>query len=547
MRRRRRRTGSWSRRRSGCLPPGSTACSFESVGRARAEGDPGADGGIRGCVGRGSRTSRRVSAVGRCPTLCGRRRGSRTSDARRSGARGAVAQRRAVGSRQRGAGVGRAGYREEPPVVALRARREWGWVRGLWGACSARSWRCRTSRGSRSARSSSSTRRSIVLERHVAAPRRRARATGWRPARRRVPGRPSRQSSDPETERFLLFKAVAERTRRSGGVGARCRRARRLPLGGWAVGGAAQARRAQSVEHGALQLIVTYRDSDLTKDHPLSAVLADLRRRRRCRADRAEGLRTRPRCPGDGGGRRPRTRCGRTDRSPAEIASETDGNPFFVGEILRSLSSPGRLLYDEATATVERRPHPAARPARERARGDRAPRRPARRRGARGADAGGGDRSLVRPRAARATGRPRPRATLLDQLEAAVTASLLDESTDRRRPLPFVHALINHTLYEGLGGTRRLEHAPPRREPSSAVRHELDETCRGAGAALAAGDRATDKPEGGEVFSARRPAWRSTASRRRGREAVHRCARAARRGRGCRALRALIGLGEAQR
>ena len=32
-----------------------------------------------------------------------------------------------------------------------------------------------------------------------------------------------------------------------------------------------------------------------------------------------------------------------------EIASETDGNPFFVGEVLRSLVEAGRLLYDAAT------------------------------------------------------------------------------------------------------------------------------------------------------------------------------------------------------
>src|SRR6185312_532904 len=32
-----------------------------------------------------------------------------------------------------------------------------------------------------------------------------------------------------------------------------------------------------------------------------------------------------------------------------EIATETDGNPFFVGEVLRSLVESGRLRYDEAT------------------------------------------------------------------------------------------------------------------------------------------------------------------------------------------------------
>src|SRR6185369_1007062 len=44
---------------------------------------------------------------------------------------------------------------------------------------------------------------------------------------------------------------------------------------------------------------------------------------------------------------------------------------------------------------------------------------------------------------------------LLDPLEAAVAASLLDESTERVGRFRFVHALINQTLYEGLGTTRR--------------------------------------------------------------------------------------------
>ena len=44
---------------------------------------------------------------------------------------------------------------------------------------------------------------------------------------------------------------------------------------------------------------------------------------------------------------------------------------------------------------------------------------------------------------------------LLDQLEAAVGASLLEESTERVGRFRFVHALINQTLYDGLGATRR--------------------------------------------------------------------------------------------
>ena len=69
----------------------------------------------------------------------------------------------------------------------------------------------------------------------------------------------------------------------------------------------------------------------------------------------------------------------------AQIAAETDGNPFFVGEILRGLSESGALVFDEATERWSIDSSGAARAARERARGDRAPRRAPRRGGAGGA------------------------------------------------------------------------------------------------------------------------------------------------------------------
>ena len=61
-----------------------------------------------------------------------------------------------------------------------------------------------------------------------------------------------------------------------------------------------------------------------------------------------------------------------------EIASETDGNPFFVGEVLRSLVESGRLLYDPATERWSVDRSDAARLAGKRARRDRPSRRAAR-------------------------------------------------------------------------------------------------------------------------------------------------------------------------
>ena len=70
-----------------------------------------------------------------------------------------------------------------------------------------------------------------LLERHVA-------RHGGELARlardlpRRLPGAPEPESSDPETERFLLFSAVVRCPRGAGGVRARLPRARRPALGG---------------------------------------------------------------------------------------------------------------------------------------------------------------------------------------------------------------------------------------------------------------------------------------------------------------------------
>ena len=48
-----------------------------------------------------------------------------------------------------------------------------------------------------------------------------------------------------------------------------------------------------------------------------------------------------------------------------------------------------------------------------------------------------------------------PEARLLDLLEEAVSASLLQETRDRAGRFTFSHALVEHTLYEDLGATRR--------------------------------------------------------------------------------------------
>ncbi|HEY1510680.1 MAG TPA: AAA family ATPase, partial [Solirubrobacteraceae bacterium] len=271
---------------------------------------------------------------------------------------------------------------------------------------------------------------------------------------RRVPDAPAPQSTDPETARFLLFKAVAELLLSV---------ARSQPLCvvlddfHWADGQSVALLKhvAGTVKQGALLVIVTYRDSDLARDHPLIGVLADLRR--------SEGV----------------ERIGLSGLGPDEVAelvaaaagheldadglalagglaTETGGNPFFVGEILRNLIESGAITFDQTArrwsvdrAAMSNLPESV--------------------------------REVVEHRIDRLGGRGREALTLaavigrsfdvellaqlvrtsearlLDELEAAVQASLLRESTEVVGRFDFAHALINHTLYQGLGGTRRAQ------------------------------------------------------------------------------------------
>src|SRR5262245_9468135 len=268
---------------------------------------------------------------------------------------------------------------------------------------------------------------------------------------RRLPDVPEPESSDPETERFLLFSAVS---------GALVELAASVPVClvlddlHWADGQSVALLKhvVWVAESCALQVIVAFRDSDLGRDHPLNAVLADLRRIEGVERIALQGL---------GAAEVSEVMAAVAGHEldadalalAGEIASETDGNPFFVGEVLRSLVESERLLYDPATHrwSVDRS-GPLGLPESVR---DVVARR---------VDRLGNETREVLTLAS-VIGRSfelellvRLTATeseLLDRLEAAVAASLLDESTERVGRFRFVHSLINQTLYEGLGATRR--------------------------------------------------------------------------------------------
>jgi class 3 adenylate cyclase len=269
---------------------------------------------------------------------------------------------------------------------------------------------------------------------------------------RRIPDLPEPQSSDPETERYLLFSAVAGMLKQVAESVPVCVVLDDLH---WADGQSVALLKhlVRTVEQGAIQVIATYRDSDLGNDHPLSAVLADLRSVAGVQRLSLHGLGV------DEVSQIMSAVAGHElDEDGVElagqIAQETDGNPFFVGEILRGLSESGALAFDEATGRwrVDRSAGVAL---------PESVREVIERRVERL-----GDEALEVLRLAAVIGRAfdlellmaildEEESALLDHLEAAVAASLLAESTERVGRFRFAHALVNQTLYEGLGATRR--------------------------------------------------------------------------------------------
>jgi len=95
----------------------------------------------------------------------------------------------------------------------------------------------------------------------------------------------------------------------------------------------------RSLENGALLVIGNYRDTDLTPSHPLADLLADLRREQLSERILLSGLSQAEVSD------LLQTMAGHD--VPAELGSalhrETEGNPFFIGEVLRHLAETGAI------------------------------------------------------------------------------------------------------------------------------------------------------------------------------------------------------------
>ncbi len=257
--------------------------------------------------------------------------------------------------------------------------------------------------------------------------------------------------AEAETERFLLFEAVA-------GLLAAASQESPIVLVlddlHWA--GAPELlllkHLVRSAEPMRLLVIGTYRDTDLSRTHPLTAVLADLRRESGVERVALHGL-------DDAAVETLVAAVARHDLDDALVAlahairRETEGNPFFIGEVIRHLSETGALFQEGGRWTY------------------------------RGAIAELGIPEGVREVIGRRLGRLSEATSrilglaavigrqfdvallakiaetsedaVLDALDEATAAALVSEVRGGAEQFTFRHALIRTTLYEELSATRR--------------------------------------------------------------------------------------------
>ena len=256
-----------------------------------------------------------------------------------------------------------------------------------------------------------------------------------------VDGAPLR--SDPESERLQLFEAVTSWLRAAG---------RRQPLVlvvddlHWGAESTILLVRhlAKSIVEAAVLVIVTYRDTDLDRQHPLSAALPELRR-----------LPSVVRVALDGVGLDALQSLVEDDDGvlARRVFEETEGNPFFVGEVLRNLVEHEALVREgdswKVLAPVAQLPIPEG------------VREVVGRRVSRLGDVVDETLSI-----AAVIGQQfdldvleavsdRTDGEVLDALEAATTALLVRTVEGRTPRFRFAHAIICETLYRELSPARR--------------------------------------------------------------------------------------------
>jgi len=270
---------------------------------------------------------------------------------------------------------------------------------------------------------------------------------------RRAPDAPPPTAADPDTERLLLFDAVVDLLQTAAGNQPV---AILLDDAHWADAGSVHLLR-HVVSHldadTHILVIVTYRDTDIDRSHPLAGALGDLHRAPGSERIALRGL--------DEAGMRAFLEAAGGHPLESEgvalaqrLAAETDGNPFFVTEVLRHMVETGVLVQRDGVWVGTVAPGEAGLP--EGARdiiGQRLSRL--------------SDQTNDLLRTAAVVGREFDvdlvaAATQIDadsagdRLDEAVVARLMDEVEGSPGHLSFAHALVRQTLLEELTTNKRV-------------------------------------------------------------------------------------------
>jgi class 3 adenylate cyclase len=170
---------------------------------------------------------------------------------------------------------------------------------------------------------------------------------------RLVPGLADPVSADAETERYRLFESVVELL---SAVSSHCPVLLVLDDLHWAAKPTLLMLRHLLRASSALRMLVvaTYRDTDLDRTHPLAEMLADLRREPGVERLALSGLdeqsvadfleHTAGHALDDPGIALARA-----------VHAETEGNPFFIGEVLRHLFEQGAIVFRDGRYYLDRR------------------------------------------------------------------------------------------------------------------------------------------------------------------------------------------------
>jgi DNA-binding SARP family transcriptional activator len=260
---------------------------------------------------------------------------------------------------------------------------------------------------------------------------------------RRLPHAPQPVGGDPEGERFRLFEAVATLL-----VEASATAPLLLILDDlhWADNASLLLLRhvARDSRTASLLVLCSYRQTEVSPSHPLEQALADLVTERKLARRRLAGL--------DESGIAAMIQPYLGERDPIvparRLHAHTGGNPFFVGEVLRSLAGRDPEKIERALHSDEFEIPEGVRQLIEQ-------------RVARLGDEVRRVLSIAAVAGARfdlhvlerVSGRALDE--LLDALERATGARLVEELPNMVGRFAFAHALIRDTLYRGLGTARR--------------------------------------------------------------------------------------------